>query len=424
MIKKSKRKKVVHCNLSDICTSVLFNPGFVVLVHAPKSCSNIIYNAIVNMQRRIKLHFKKQLPIITDKIFMTGISDKEVVFGGDALLKKSIRRIVLAKQPQCLLVVAGCTAGVIGDDVNGICELESKKYQLPIIAIPGAGFMSEQGKEAHLLVTKYLFQQVQDNTVAKNPQLAVILGLNKYLRTSEQQAEISRLFAYFGFTELLLPPCGMSLEEIKAINKASLVAIHALTKAKASAYEKFGQELANYLQVPLMQQLLPFSIEATYAYLQELGELCQQKQIAEEAIEQEKRRWQNARMFLRNTLSGKRFILAVGYDIKVWNPLGLLSVLAEADMQLVQIVLLNSLTEKEIDAYKQFFTAQKMTVEVVDEADGLHLAENDVVLTSEFSPRFAVQYCYKRRRIGIGGAINLLRGIEKLLQSERSVHFE
>ena len=424
MIKKSKRKKVVHCNLSDICTSVLFNPGFVVLVHAPKSCSNIIYNAIVNMQRRIKLHFKKELPIITDKIFMTGISDKEVVFGGDTLLKKSIQRVVLAKHPQCLLVVAGCTAGVIGDDVNGICELESKKYHIPIIAIPGAGFMSEQSREAHLLVTKYLFQQVQDNTVAKNPQLAVVLGINKYLRTEEQQREIARIFAYFGFMQLLLPPCGLSLEEIKAINEASLVAIHALTKTKAKAYQEFGQELAAYLQVPLMQQLLPFSVEATYEYLRALGELCGKTQIAEKAIEQEKARWQNASIVLKNSLSGKRFIFAVGYDIKVWNPFTLLALLAEVDMQLVQIVLLNSLTDKEIEEYQSFFAEHKLNVEVVNEAVDLQLPACDVVLTSEVSSSFAVQYCYKRRRIGIGGAINLLQGIAELLQSERSVHFE
>ena len=424
MIKKTKRKRVVHCILSDLCTSVLFNPGFIVLVHAPRSCSNIIYNAMVNIQRRLQLHFKQNLPIVSNKIFITGISDKEAIFGGEALLKQAIEQIVKIKQPECLLVISGCTAGVIGDDVQGVCEVASRKYKLPVLAIPGAGFMSEQSKEAHLLVTQYLFQQVQDNTMAKNTHLAVILGLNRYLRTEEQRGEIARIFAYFGFTELLLPPCGMSLEEIKAINKASLVAIHALTKAKASAYREFGQELAAYLQVPLMQQVLPFSVESTYTYLQELGELCQQRQQAESAIAQEKERWQNACRCLRNTLSGKRFVLAVGYDIRVWNPLSLLSVLAEVGMQLVQIVLLNSLTEKELAAYKQFFSEQKLAAEMISETDDLHLIDNDIVLTSEVSSSFAVQYCYKRRRIGIGGAINLLQGIEKLLQSERSVHFE
>lgn len=424
MIKKTKRKRVVHCILSDLCTSVLFNPGFIVLVHAPRSCSNIIYNALVNIQRRVQLHFKQKLPIVSNKIFITGISDKEVIFGGEALLKQAIERIVKTKQPECLLVISGCTAGVIGDDVQGVCEVASRKYRLPVLAIPGAGFMSEQSKEAHLLVTKCLFQQVQDNTVAKNTHLAVVLGLNRYLRTEAQRGEIARLFAYFGFTELLLPPCGMSLDEIKAINKASLVAIHALTKAKAKAYQEFGQELAAYLQVPLMQQVLPFSVESTYAYLKELGELCQQNKQAESAIAQEKERWQQARLPLQKTLAGKRFILAIGYALKVWQPLSLLALLAEAEMELVQVVLLNSLTDKEIEEYQSFFAEQGLMVELNKEAANLHLATCDLVLTSEVSSLFAVQYCYKRRRIGIGGAINLLQGLAKLLQSERSAHFE
>ena len=42
MIKKTNRKKVIHCNLSDIYMSVAFNKGIVVVLHAPKSCSHIV----------------------------------------------------------------------------------------------------------------------------------------------------------------------------------------------------------------------------------------------------------------------------------------------------------------------------------------------------------------------------------------------
>ena len=122
MIKKTNRKKVVHCNLNELCTSVVFNPDIVVLVHAPMSCSNIIFNGITNMRQRINLRFNKKLPPAIDNIFVTGISDKEAIFGGEKLLKNSIELLVNEKKPKCLLVVSGCTAGVIGDDVSTICE--------------------------------------------------------------------------------------------------------------------------------------------------------------------------------------------------------------------------------------------------------------------------------------------------------------
>lgn len=424
MIKKSNRKKVVHCILSDLCTSALFNPGFMVLVHAPMSCSNIIYNAIVNMQRRIKLHFHRDLPVVTDKIFITGISDKEAVFGGESLLKKSIKRVVEAKHPECLLVIAGCTAGVIGDDVQGICATEEEKYNIPILAIAGAGFLSEQENEAHLLLTKYLFNHVKDNTLSKDEQTAVVLGLNRYLQTEKQEQEITRLFAYFGYKKLILPPCGMTFSDIQKINICSLIAVHAITKKKLAAYQNFAQEIAGYLHIPFMQQVLPFSVEDTYLYLQNLGELCHKQKEADKAVETEKLRWQAACSELKKALQGKKYILAVGYDLSVNNPLKLVELLACVGMQLTEIILLASLTDKEASLYEDFFSEVKIAVPVVRECDAIKLPEHDVALASEVCNKFAVQYCYKRRRIGIGGAINFLQGISQLLASERSICFE
>lgn len=414
----------MHCNLSDICTSVLFNPGFIILVHAPLSCSNIIYNATVNMQRRLRLHFKQALPIVTDKIFLTGISDKEAIFGGEDLLKRSIERVLQAKNPECLLVVAGCTAGVIGDDVIGVCESAGKKYNIPIIAVPGAGFMSKQEQEGHLLVTKYLYERVKDNTVTKNPRAAVILGLNKYLQSKIQQEEIARIFAYFGFTELILPPCGMAYNEIKKMNEASLIAVQAVTKAKLAAYQEFAQDLGDYLQIGCLTQNLPFGVEETYAYLHNLGLLCHKEAVAEKAVTAEKARWQEACSKLGKLLIQKRYVLAIDYNLKVSNPFNVIELLCAVGMELSGIVLLSSLTEKEILAYQDFFQKKVLDVPVVLENSTAALPHHDIVITSSFCSKFTKQYCYKRRRIGIGGAIHFLQGVAELVHSGRSVYFE
>ena len=80
MIKKTNRKKVIHCNLNDIYMSVAFNKGIVVVLHAPKSCSHIVYNALLDSWRRIALRYHKKLPALNDNLFVTGISDKETYF--------------------------------------------------------------------------------------------------------------------------------------------------------------------------------------------------------------------------------------------------------------------------------------------------------------------------------------------------------
>ena len=99
MIKKTNRKKVIHCNLNDIYMSVAFNKGIVVVLHAPKSCSHIVYNALLDSRRRIALRYHKKLPALNDNLFVTGISDKETIFGGEKLLKNTLEEIIKEKNP-------------------------------------------------------------------------------------------------------------------------------------------------------------------------------------------------------------------------------------------------------------------------------------------------------------------------------------
>ena len=92
MIKKTNRKKVIHCNLNDIYMSVAFNKGIVVVLHAPKSCSHIVYNALLDSWRRIALRYHKKLPALNDNLFVTGISDKETIFGTEKYTGRDNKR--------------------------------------------------------------------------------------------------------------------------------------------------------------------------------------------------------------------------------------------------------------------------------------------------------------------------------------------
>ncbi|MDY4920900.1 MAG: nitrogenase component 1 [Phascolarctobacterium sp.] len=424
MIKKTNRKKVIHCNLSEICTSVVFNPDITVLVHAPRSCSNIIYNAITNMRRRINLRFGKALPSQQDNIFMTGISDKEAIFGGEKLLKNSIQAVVEEKHPECLLVVAGCTANVIGDDVAAVCEAASQEYKLPIIYIPGAGFMSEQSEEGILLATKYLYKKIADNSVPKDEQLVAVIGMNQFVQTEEQMAELQRLFGYFGFTRVLLPPCGMSLTQLQELNRASLLAIHAMTKDKLRANQQFVGELAGYLQIPGLENRLPFSRQETDAYLLALGEMLHAPAKAEQAIELEHQRWRDECQRLARSLGGVHYILAIGHALRVTNPLQIIDCAEAVGMVLEKIVYLDSLTEAEIKEYETVLSQNNINSERIKEAYFPKCRSQVLVLTSDYRGIFSKQYCYKRKRIGVGGAVNLLKGISSMLKQGGLLKYE
>ena len=73
--------------------------------------------------------------------FVTGISDKEAIFGGEKILRQCLLDISQMENVQYIVVVPGCTAGVIGDDVEAVCKDVEEKTKLPIIVVSGAGFM-------------------------------------------------------------------------------------------------------------------------------------------------------------------------------------------------------------------------------------------------------------------------------------------
>lgn len=424
MIKNTNRKQVIHCNLSEICVSVLHNPGIYVLIHAPMSCSNIVYNSIINNIRRISLKFKRKIANPSEKIFVTNISDKEAIFGGEKLLKRCLSQIIENKHPECLIVVTGCTASVIGDDVASICLEAEMEYLLPVIYIPGAGFMSNQDQEGLLLSSKYIYQYVADNTVPKNSSKAVLFGINEFLQTEEQKNEILRLFRYFGIKNIVFAPCGMAMEEFENLNGVSLAIVHSLTYKKLMAYREFGKQFADYLNISLVDEPLPFTVQATFKYLTYLGEITGQKEAAIRAIQQEKHYWEEERSTFNTKLSCRKYILAIGQPFRVNNPLDLLYLLEEVGMEIIQIVYLNSLTEKEILEFKELFSSHNISISMIKENSGKISNDADVFITSDYRKNFSRQVCIKRKRIGIGGCVHLLQCIVDLLEQGRWLKYE
>lgn len=422
MIKKTNRKKVIHCNLNDIYMSVAFNKGIVVVLHAPKSCSHIVYNALLDSRRRIALRYHKKLPALNDNLFVTGISDKETIFGGEKLLKNTLEEIIKEKNPECIIVISGCVAGVIGDDVQSVCTNTEALSGIPVIHIPGAGFMSNQQQEGILLTTKFLYEKFADNNIRKNNKSALIFGINKLYLLPQYIEEIKRLYNYFNIDTIMLPPANMTLKEIKTIGSAGIVGINAIISSKLEEYKKFAESFAVKLKIPAIESRLPLTINETLVYLRELGEKLNMQETADYAILSEIRRLEKKINELRVYLSGKNCILAISHSIKFWNPMEFLHLLQDVGIKIKYIILLEELTVKECEEYKIFFAKHRLDVKIIYEKEASILSFTDsVVITTDYRGFFQRQYCIKRKRIGIGGTIRLLERLNILFQENRSL---
>lgn len=426
MIKKTKRKKVIDCNLSEIYSSIAYNPDTVVIIHAPKSCSHIVYNGLLNSKRKIFLKYRGDVPTVEDNLFVTCMSDKEAIFGGEKLLERSIETVIESKHPKCVVVVSGCAASVIGDDAQSVCDKVEKKYNVPIIFIPGSGFMSVQVKEGLLLTTEYLYNKLGNTEKKdKDKNLALILGLNKYQLFDWEFAEIKRLYQYFGYSKFLLPPSGLSVEEWNNISSTSVIGVYAPTIEKLKEYNKFMDDLSQRLSIPNIKNRLPLSITDTYSYITELGKVLGMEEIAKDAVATEEKRLASCFEHYKEILSGQKCALALGHPLKFINVKELLNIFNNVGTEVTKIILLNDLTDANVNEYQKYFIDLGINIKIVNEemVDECYCSD-ELIVTSIFNERFKRQFYFRRKRIGIGGVEVLLSKLSETMINNRSLGHE
>lgn len=104
--------------------------------------------------------------------------EKEVVFGGTNKLRTTIQGAVDIIDAQAYFVLAGCTAGIIGDDIVSVTnEFVSKGIPVYPIETPGFAGDSNLGYE---IVWDTLIDQVIEKDVPKDGKLVNIFGIVPY----------------------------------------------------------------------------------------------------------------------------------------------------------------------------------------------------------------------------------------------------
>jgi nitrogenase molybdenum-cofactor synthesis protein NifE len=126
------------------------------LVHGPITCIGASWET-----RTTKTSYPGR--DFTQMGFTTGISTKDVVFGGEEKLMKSIDYIMAHYTPEAVFVYSTCVTALIGDDIDAVCKHAANKYQLSVVPVHAPGFVggknlgSRLGGEAalmHLIGTK------------------------------------------------------------------------------------------------------------------------------------------------------------------------------------------------------------------------------------------------------------------------------
>ena len=207
----------------------------------------------------------------------TNFSEKEVVFGGINRLRQIIENTYKVLNTDLQVVLTGCTAGIVGDDVDSLVA-EFAGQGKPIVSVETASFKATN-YESHSLVVKAIIDQYVDLFIEDNVPRSEKNTVNLFASIPYQDpfwkgnlAEYKRLLAGIGLkANVLFGPESGGVKEWQRIPKANFNILVSPWYGKPIADHlklKYGQDYTWFPHVPVganetekfLNQVLEFAI--------------------------------------------------------------------------------------------------------------------------------------------------------------------
>lgn len=413
MLRQSERKTTMFCNLGTAYYSVSCNPGAAVIMHTPRACSHLAFEGHWMIRRRAYLREPSLVLPDGNCLFVTGITDKEAIFGGEKILRQCLVDVSRLPWVRYMVVVSGCTAGVIGDDVASVCQEVEEETGVPVLLVPGAGFMSKHHVETQVdLLTLLLDRFSGKEPAEKQENLAVLFGENRGTANENNIAEITRLLSLFGFTKVLFPPNCMTVEDFQDIPKASLFMAVGFSMDHFNVMQDFTRAMAERYHAPCYLGNYPIGESGTRRFVKELGALLGKEGEAEKIMEGEEKRLAAVAETTGKALYGKELALVLGFPLRFCRIENHLFTLMKAGMVPSVIILHNDLTSREKEEQVCHIRSfrELADIPIIDGEEKVRDYEKSVDLILTTTPMAGVshQLGISVQQVGMGGVENLL----------------
>lgn len=208
----------------------------------------------------------------------TNFSEKEVVFGGINRLREIIKNTYKVLDTDLQVVLTGCTAGIVGDDVDSLVS-EFAREGKPIVSVETAGFKANNFESHSLVVNAIIDQYVSlfesENEVKSQKNTVNLIASIPYQDPfwKGNLAEYKRLLAGIGLkANVLFGPESGGVKEWQKIPAAQFNVLVSPWYGKPIAdhlKEKYGQEYVWFPHIPIganateqfLNQVLEFALQ-------------------------------------------------------------------------------------------------------------------------------------------------------------------
>ncbi|HEX7510082.1 MAG TPA: nitrogenase component 1 [Chitinivibrionales bacterium] len=208
------------CALGGALATVNALPRSVAILHASLGCGGMTSAALNGASGYLGSGYcgGNSIPV-------SGITEKEVVFGGAERLEEQIKNTVSIIDADLFVVITGCTAEIIGDDVASIVRTynENRVDTPPILFASGAGFKGDSlyGYDS---VLQSLFRDFLEPAKTRKKGVVNIWGIppGQDVFWEGNLLEIRRILEALGLSVNTFFTSSDDLDDIKAAAQAQL----------------------------------------------------------------------------------------------------------------------------------------------------------------------------------------------------------
>jgi nitrogenase molybdenum-iron protein alpha chain len=404
------------CGMPGVWRAAAHNRGAVVVFHSPKACTHLIRDMEVSDHYRALARHESRTGQYLSPLICSGITEEHAIFGGVDLLRQCLDEVVTGYQPQYIVIANSCVAGVIGDDTQAVAARAEQKWGIPMLAIPGHGFLEGDYHAGFYDVGQALAERFmspqprQENTIT-------LLG-DGGGPNSAGLLEMKELLGSFGLRVNCHFPGYASLAEIRRVPAAALTIIFGGRPQSYTCLRKLAVFLEARFGTPFFDFDYPVGWDGTKTWLMNLGHLLGRNAAALLAVSQQAKRLELQLAAAQSLLKGLPTLLCIGRPLGKFDLAWILELLSLAQVSLLGVILLAGLTPSQ-QAELQQELGQKVNAPFFDQSGGAELgdAAQLFITTHELALVDQRQFFLPiLPPVGVGGLLRLMNKLKRLAQ--------
>ncbi len=263
-----------------LTTRVVTIRDAVMIVHAPLGCSS---TALLYREVYRKIPASEGLPTFDLHWLTTNLDEKDVVYGGADKLKHAILEAEARYQPKAIFIMASCTSGIIGDDIEGVVTETQQEINATIVPVHCEGIRSRIIQTAYDAFWHAVLKYLVKKDVPKQPDLVNIASMLSY--TWQDRLEITRLLNRIGLRPNFIP-------EFATVEQFEQLGAAAVTAPICPTYTDYlSRGLEQEYGVPYFMYPSPVGIEHTDEWLRIIAKHTGKEEEVEVLIKEERAKW-------------------------------------------------------------------------------------------------------------------------------------